>query len=63
MKVSSNFEDRFPKDDGVRVSEPKLSPSNKFPLHLAFQTPSITSEGISSINNIFKDFWFVSQEA
>jgi len=63
MKVSSNIEDEFSKDDEFRVSEPKPCPSNKLPLHLEFQTPSIPSEGISSIKNTFKDFCFVSHEA
>ncbi|RHN67854.1 hypothetical protein MtrunA17_Chr3g0107261 [Medicago truncatula] len=48
IKVSSNIENQFPNDDEFRVSEPKPSPSNKLPKHLAFQTPSIPSEGNSS---------------
>jgi len=63
MKVSLNIEDEFSKDDEFRVSEPKPSPSNKRPLHLEFQTPSIPSEGIFIINNNFKYFCFVSHDA
>ncbi|XP_012571323.1 uncharacterized protein [Cicer arietinum] len=45
IKESSIIEEHFPKDDATTVSESKPSPSNSIPLPLAYQTPSIPSEG------------------
>jgi hypothetical protein len=54
MKVSSIIEGQFPKDD-----ESRPFPSSNIPLPITYQTPSMPSEGIFSLNFIFDDFVLV----